>query len=100
MEDLRIPDNRISASSYKSSNPEDFFAPRKARLNLAPGWCAGTENKQQWLQIDLAKPVVFGKVATQGNYKRWIKTYYVNHSLDNITWNRYSENGADKVSVI
>ena len=55
MENRLISDNKITASSQHDGN----HAASRARLHLKPSgsrkgaWSAGTNNAQQWLQIDL-----------------------------------------------
>ena len=54
------------------------------------GWSAKTNDRQQWYQIDAVVAVCVSGVITQGRYNadQWIKSFYISHSLDGVTWNR------------
>ena len=96
MEDGRIPDSGINASS--SSTPA-----KNGRLNYTSGssWCAGASDTNPYLQIDLQKLHIICALSTQGNSKadQWVKTYTLQLSTDGITWTDYKELGGQvKVS--
>ncbi|PFX15295.1 Neuropilin-1 [Stylophora pistillata] len=94
MEDGRIPNSGISASS--SSTPA-----KNGRLNYTPGssWCAGTSDSNPYLQIDLQTLHIICAVSTQGNSKadQWVKNYTLQLSTDETTWTDYREGGKVKV---
>jgi len=62
-----IPSKTITASSSLG----DQYRPSYARLNSNIGygaWCAGIQNDQQFLQIDLERVHVINGVKTQGKH--------------------------------
>ena len=73
MEDRRIPDSAISASSFVNEGTH----PRLVRLNSPSGWVADHHDPKPWLQVDLGKDAVIKKIATQGKRGsfQWVKTY-------------------------
>ena len=95
MEDGRIPDSGINASS--SSTPA-----KNGRLNYTSGssWCAGASDTNPYLQIDLQKLHIICALSTQGNSKadQWVKTYTLQLSTNGIAWTDYKELGG-KVKV-
>ena len=88
-----IPDSNIYASSIQSASTPA----RNGRLNYTSGssWCAGTSDKNPYLQIDLQTLHIICAVSTQGNSQadQWVKTYTLLLSTDGITWTNYSELG-------
>lgn len=105
MEDGRIKDTRISASSELDSK----HAAIQGRLHFQETdtkkgcWRASTADANQWLQIDLNYPYskVTG-VASQGRngyYNEHVKSYKLQYSNDEVTFQYYREPGevADKV---
>ena len=105
MESKAIPDQSITASSFSppfDARPADWFAPYKGRLRgPTPAWCAHKDqtNTNQWLQIDLGMEMKVTGVASQGQYVRGVKTYYIKYSLDNSTWSTYQESSSNKVTT-
>ena len=98
----RIPDDSFSASS--------IFAPRYAakygRLNGTGAWEAKTNDRDDYLQIDLLYEYVICAVATQGNpptqsptAQEWTTEYKLRFSLNGTTFFPYNENKADKVGM-
>lgn len=98
----RVPNNAMRASSQWNR----YHAPWLGRLKrpkrgrFAGAWCAKTNNRQQWLQVDFrgAKKIV--AVATQGrhDYNQWVTLYYLSFSVDGIYFALYVKNGKTKVS--
>ena len=88
-----IPDSKINASSIQSASTPAT----NGRLNytLGSSWCAGTSDKNPYLQIDLQKLHIICAVSTQGNSQadQWVKTYTLQLSTDGITWTNYIELG-------
>ncbi|KAK3729870.1 hypothetical protein QZH41_016836 [Actinostola sp. cb2023] len=98
MEDGRITNSQVKASSYYNVRKDDRLAPWNARLRLKTalewrgGWAAAKNSNGQWLQVDLrAKAEVTG-IATQGLYDlhQWVKTYSIRHSDDDTTFIDYN----------
>ena len=105
MESSSIPDTDITASSFADTtptNPADYFAPKKARLNGPVVWCANQseQNANQWLQIDLGAVKTVSGVAIQGQWKRRVKTYKISYSLDKTAWTVYKEDGSTTDQVM
>ena len=88
-----ISDSEIAASSEQSANTPA----RNGRLNFTSGssWCAGTNDTNPYLQIDLRTLHIICAVSTQGNSQadQWVKTYTLQLSTDGITWTDYKELG-------
>ena len=107
MEDGKITDGQISASSWETE-----LEAWKGRLNLKKdsgevvSWSARVKNSKQWLQIDLGKARdrnVTG-IATQGgtNYKkrnRWVTKYKLQYSDDGVNFIYYKEHGQSTGTV-
>ncbi|XP_068677380.1 receptor-type tyrosine-protein phosphatase T-like isoform X2 [Montipora foliosa] len=90
-----VRNQRFSASSSLGS-----FLPSKGRLNGASAWIpSSTNNNNDYLQIDLGSVYFVCAVATQGNPSAgdWTKTYKIETSLDNVTWQMYQENNTVKI---
>ena len=99
MEDGRIPDSAISASSFVNEGTH----PRLIRLNSPSGWVADHHDPQPWLQVDLRKDAVIKKIATQGKRGsfQWVKTYTLSSRANEETdWLTYRENEDVKASPL
>ena len=82
-----IPDNQMSASSQY----DDGYQAAYGRLNgdRGDGWCAlEAARNDDWLQVDLGKPVEVCALATQGdiNGNDWVKAFKLSYSSDGIYW--------------
>ncbi|MCJ8730677.1 hypothetical protein PDJAM_G00187260 [Pangasius djambal] len=96
LESLRVSDYQLQASSSLSSG----LGPHRGRLNIQSGledgdeydgaWCAGMEDKEQWLQLDALRPTLFTGVILQGRTSiwslHWVTRYKVQFSNDSVTW--------------
>ncbi|XP_038058849.1 lactadherin-like [Patiria miniata] len=97
MEDGRIPDASITASSYSTSYP-----PREGRLNFddgswRSGWCnADRRELQPWIQVDLGCDGIITSVITQGmrGYSSTVISYRVAYSDDGREWTVLTNNGS------
>ena len=102
MQDGTISNGQISASSERRKD----FGPANARLNFsgtgvkAGAWVTGTQDPNQWLQVDFGNVTIVTGIDTQGRTRHlcggcgnWVKKYTVSHSLDNATFHQYKENG-------
>ena len=99
MEDERIPDSAISASSFVSEGTH----PRLVRLNSRSAWVAAHGDTKSWLQVDLGKNAMIKKIATQGKRGayQWVKTYTLSSRANGETdWLMYKENEDVKVSPL
>ena len=97
----RIPDDSFSATSIFSSTYEAKYG----RLNGRKAWGAKTNDRDDYLQIDLLYEYVICAVATQGNpptqtsAQEWTTEYKLRFSLNGTTFFPYNENKADKVGM-
>ena len=96
----KIPDNRITASSYYDS----YYYPYYGRLyeTRGRGWCPKTKSiRSEYLQIDLGARHALCAIATQGiNHvaiSEWTSRYKLSISLDGINWFFHQEHNKDKV---
>jgi hypothetical protein len=104
MQNYKIPDSRIKASS----SYRDRTAARRGRLHLADhyhgtfytgGWCKGYANSYQWLMVDFGHDMYVTQVATQGKQELnfWVKTYYLRYRKNGVNWLWFYKDG--KVSL-
>lgn len=105
MESGEISNGNITASSYWAVHHEPYLA----RLHLQPrwvearGWASGTNDVNQWLQVDLGIKYDVTRVATQGRpeYPQWVKKYSLLYSDDGVTFHNYmNEQGQTKVNIL
>ena len=97
MEDGRIPDSAISASSFLHGGS----LPSMVRLNSTFSWIAADNDSQPWVQVDLGKDAMIKKIATQGRRGAywWVRTYTLSSRANGETdWLTYKENEDVKVS--
>ena len=103
MESGLIADGQISASSQLDDN----HAPQRARLNTKMrgikqgGWLPLTNDRNQWLQVDLGSNTRVTRVATQGRdgYDQWVISFELEYSINEITFKSYKEIGASNPKV-
>uniref|UniRef100_F6WV22 Coagulation factor V n=1 Tax=Monodelphis domestica TaxID=13616 RepID=F6WV22_MONDO len=102
MENQKIENNQITASSMKKSWLGDSWEPFYARLNAqgrVNAWQAKSNNNKQWLQIDLLKPKKITAIATQGakslTSEMYVMTYAIFYSDHGTSWKPYK----DKLSM-
>ncbi|XP_038060495.1 retinoschisin-like [Patiria miniata] len=96
MEDGRIPDERITASSFWQNRAD--HAPPRARLNIqgyAAAWCneETTDNISPWIQVDFVDTVTITGLITQGrgdNDQR-VTEYQVTYSDDGQSWHHVTD---------
>ncbi|XP_048587362.1 lactadherin [Nematostella vectensis] len=104
MEDGRIPDSSITASSFHDSHMSPYYG----RLNNQPvsgqhngAWAALNEQTGEYLQVDLGRVMRVTHVATQGRPQgssQWVTEYSVEYSLTGDQWQSFQdENGVIKV---
>ena len=83
MEDRRIPDSRITVSSFKPC----YYGPTNARLNRPAGWgttgawSAGSNDFMEWIQVDLGVAKKVSGVVLQGRQEldQWVTRYKVQY---------------------
>ncbi|KXJ25332.1 Lactadherin [Exaiptasia diaphana] len=96
MEDGRISDSQITASSHNSR----YVLPKNARLNNVRAWKAKQEAVGEYLEVDIGTNTNICKIASQGSRgtQKWVTSYSIHYSSDQSTWTTYSanENGVEK----
>lgn len=103
MESGAISDTKISASTQYDNE----HGPKNARLRKTQGkgsWVAGSNDVDQWLQVDLGGLNVMTGITTQGRHSEpamWVTKYKLQHSDDGESFRYYKEQGqnADKVKT-
>ncbi|XP_078342156.1 uncharacterized protein LOC144627995 isoform X2 [Oculina patagonica] len=94
--------------SYKqltsSSIAHDYSQPRYGRLNMALGygaWSPETQDKNQYLQVDLLKEMFVSGVATQGSkfYDCWVSSYKLLYRGNGEVWIKYTEADVEQVII-
>ena len=97
MEDGRIPDSRISASSMAN----EINAPYLARLlfqgggGKRGGWRSIRLDNKAWIQVDLGKTMMVSHIQTQGhfNFDQWAKKFTVSYSYNGKSYEDYKDLG-------
>ncbi|XP_063109706.1 coagulation factor V isoform X1 [Cavia porcellus] len=106
MENGKIENKQITASSFKKSWWGDYWEPSRARLNAqgrVNAWQAKANNNQQWLQVDLLKIKKVTGIVTQGckslSSEMYVKSYTIYYSDQGVEWKSYREKSfmVDKV---
>ena len=98
MENNRISDNQISASSVRGPNHKA----NQGRLHYTANggkrgaWSAKKNDENQWLQIDLGGLyATVTAVATQGRHDEdeWVTEYMLQYSNETLNFQHYREPG-------
>ena len=103
MEDGRIPDSSITASSEW----DHYHGPRYARLNhqqanpIKGAWSAKYMNLNQWIQADLGGWKLVSGVVTQGRnaHSQWVTKFTVQYSDNGETWSNVEDVNGQKVRI-
>jgi hypothetical protein len=104
MEDKRILDHQITASSHfsnKSTAYQGRLETKKSQTHI--GAWSSNQTFASWLQIDLGLVSMVTKVATQGRHDadQWVKTYVLMYSIDGIHWATYKDQHSNrKVKIL
>uniref|UniRef100_A0A8C7BTN7 Coagulation factor V n=1 Tax=Neovison vison TaxID=452646 RepID=A0A8C7BTN7_NEOVI len=98
MENGKIENKQITASSFKKSWWGDYWEPFRARLNAqgrVNAWQAKANNNQQWLQIDLLTIKKITAIVTQGckslSAEMYVKSYSIQYSDQGMEWKPYRQ---------
>uniref|UniRef100_A0A8D2JXG0 Coagulation factor V n=1 Tax=Theropithecus gelada TaxID=9565 RepID=A0A8D2JXG0_THEGE len=96
MENGKIGNKQITASSFKKSWWGDYWEPFRARLNAqgrVNAWQAKANNNKQWLEIDLLKIKKITAITTQGckslSSEMYVKSYAIHYSDQGVEWKPY-----------
>lgn len=98
-----ITDQQITASSSWNTahGKQNARLNRQAARGKTSAWSAGSNDLNQWLQIDFGRNVKITKLATQGRNDygdQWVKSYTLAYSADGSNvFQTYQENELDKV---
>ena len=76
MEDGRITDSQLTASSYYSRFGY-VYAPRRGRLNEYLAWASNYRNTNEWIKVTLNEAHYITGVTTQGYDDAWVTSYKV-----------------------
>ncbi|XP_062440368.1 coagulation factor VIII [Rhea pennata] len=103
MENGRIPDQRISASSY-STNVLSSWSPSKARLNQqgrTNAWRPKTNSPSEWLQVDFEATKKLTAIITQGAKavftNMFVGEFAVSSSQNGVHWSPVLQDGKEKI---
>ena len=96
----RLRNTQMTASSQWNK----YHAPFLGRLHrprhgkYVGAWCARSNNRYQYLQVDFKRPVKIIKVSTQGrqDVSQWVTQYYIKHSVNAINFVEYKERNSRK----
>uniref|UniRef100_A0A3Q3LA18 AE binding protein 1b n=1 Tax=Mastacembelus armatus TaxID=205130 RepID=A0A3Q3LA18_9TELE len=105
MESHKIEPDQLSASSMSQYR----FAPQRARLNMqgsedednmrGGAWCANSEDRIHWFEIDARRETEFTGVITQGrdslNESDFVTSYFIAFSNDSREWTTIHDGYAD-----
>jgi len=88
MQNRRIPDDNITASSELGSSHAAAFA----RLHGLKAWCSKPEDETPYIQILLNEEKIITAIKTQGSYKdlSWARMYEIRY-LDKGNWTSYKQ---------
>ena len=89
MEDRRIPDSQINASS-ESTDGQSSKARLDRALSTKISWSAAVIDAYQWIQVDFGVSKMVSGIVLQGRDEsdnhHWVTKYQVNYSVDAISW--------------
>ncbi|KAM8887323.1 uncharacterized protein aebp1b [Spinachia spinachia] len=105
MESHKIGPDQLSASS----SSQYVFAPQRARLNMqgsddeenmrGGAWCANSEDRIHWFEIDARRETEFTGVITQGrnslNESDYVESYFLAFSNDSREWTTIHDGYSD-----
>ena len=106
MENSKIENSSITASSWLSGTGSE---PWNARLNRVYGvgaWCAAENNNQQYLQVGFIRKHIVTQLALQSKTSSAspglarITKAKISYSLDGKSWSEYEEDGQTKVCTV
>ncbi|NXA45809.1 FA8 factor, partial [Nothocercus julius] len=103
MENGKIPDQRISASSY-STSVLSSWSPSQARLNRqgrTNAWRPKANSPSEWLQVDFEVTKKVTAIITQGARavftNMFVKEFAVSSSQDGVRWTPLLQDGKEKI---
>ena len=101
MQDGRITDSRLTASSMYNR----YYGPWSGRLQgrkehgRKGAWIARSNNRRQWIQVDLETMARVKGIAIQGRYdaNQFVKSFALSFSRDGSKFYSYKEGRGRKV---
>ena len=101
MENGKIPDSQIAASSHWNDLPDPATARLNSKQTGMGAWSAGKNDVNQWIQVDFKNQAIVTNILTQGRnsttFYQWVKSYTVHYSNDGIDFTTYQKGGEVKV---
>lgn len=98
----------LPAESFTASttwwNDYSGHGPANAKYNSTAthsNWSAGTNDSNQWLQVDLRRVNDISAIGTKGRFndcllfcgQQWVTAYHLSYSVDGATWQFVTESG-------
>uniref|UniRef100_H2YC92 F5/8 type C domain-containing protein n=1 Tax=Ciona savignyi TaxID=51511 RepID=H2YC92_CIOSA len=104
MEDSKIRDHQITATSVYHTFWNERWNPHLARLNkdgILNAWMPHHDGRNQYLQVDLGEPTTVTGIITQGAKRylqhQFVRTFKIAYSKDGDFWRTYTEEGVEKI---
>lgn len=98
MENGDLPDQHFTSSS--DGGPENV--PWKSRLNNdKAAWCAGENNNNQYLQVDLGRSRTVSRITSQGHPGSafWVTSFRLAYSVDGVFWRNALDESKSMVRI-
>ena len=103
MENNKIADDQITASSEWYSASGKYHGANNARLNRPsqPGsigaWCAAASDVNPWIQVDLSSPtwITGVRIQERGDSRQWVTECKVEYSSNGQNW-MYVQSSGDQ----
>ncbi|XP_038047493.1 lactadherin-like [Patiria miniata] len=102
MEDGRIPDESITASSFWRRHSTYSTRARLHTLGTAAAWCNVETEDSSWIQVDFKGIVTITGLITQGRgdyHNSWVTEYQVTYSDDAQSWDHVTDAFGTPVKV-
>ncbi|CAH1230883.1 NOTCH1 [Branchiostoma lanceolatum] len=84
-----IPAQALSVVFKASSELDAAHAAINGRLSSKSFWASATNDKNQYLQINLGQTTEIAALGLQGGGSRWVATFRIQSSTDGETWTDY-----------
>ena len=101
MENGKILDSQIAASSHWNDQRDLTTARLKLKQTGMGAWSAGKNDVNQWIQVDFKNKAIVTNILTQGTnsttFYQWVKSYTVYYSNGRIDVAPYKKGGEVKV---
>ncbi|XP_068739041.1 uncharacterized protein, partial [Montipora capricornis] len=97
-----LPDSAITGSTSANANSFTPYVGRLHFLSAGSGkqgrWAAGSNDANQWFQVDFGSGTKLSAVATQGRQDsdQWVKSYSLSYSYDGVFYTTVDNENAQK----